>query len=291
MPVSEKVRRALFVVVVAALLAANGAGLSYYLSPMAERMRHPLRPLFKPSGLVGQSFGILALFLFLFLWLYPLRKQFPSLAFTGSVSRWLDFHIPAGILIPFVAATHASWHFTGLIGLGYAALMVVFFSGIVGRYLYTRIPRSRSGIELGREEAAAERRALLGTLSEATGLAPGEIEEALSPRSRKGAPKGTLDAVTRMIADDLSRRRAVRALVRRLRAEGHGESAGPLRLRTISRLARREMALDQQARMLDAIQSVFRLWHAAHRPVAFTALVAVIIHVTVAILVGQTWFL
>ena len=290
MSISERVRRLLFGIVAATLLATNLAGLGYYLSPLQDRMRHPLHAYLKPSGTVGQSLALLALFLFLFLWLYPIRKLVPALAFTGSVPRWLDFHIAAGILVPFVAATHASWRFTGLIGLGFAALIIVFLSGIVGRYLYTRLPRSRSGIELSREEAAAERRALLGALSEATGLAPGEIEKALSPLVQAGPPKGPIDAVARMIADDLARHRTVRTLVHRLAAEGHHDATGPARLRSISRLARREMALDQQARMLDAIQGVFKLWHAAHRPVAITALLAVLIHVTVAVVVGQTWF-
>ncbi len=290
MPNSERIRRLLFGLVIVVFLAANGAGLGYYLSPLADRPRHPLHEYFKPSGTVGQSLALLAVVLFLFLWLYPIRKIAPFLAFTGSVPRWLDFHIAAGILVPFVAATHAAWRFTNIIGLGYAALIVVWLSGIVGRYLYTRLPRSRSGIELSREEAAAERRALVGTLSEATGLAPGEIERALTPSAQAGPPKGTIEAVARMIADDLARRRTVRTLVHQLAAQGYGDATGPGRLRTIARLARREMALDQQARMIDAIQGVFRLWHAAHRPVAVMALLAVLIHVTVVVVVGQTWF-
>lgn len=56
------------------------------------------------------------------------------------------------------------------------------------------------------------------------------------------------------------------------------------------RLARSEMALTQQARMLAATQRVFRFWHVAHRPFAITALVAVGIHVGVAVAMGMTWF-
>jgi hypothetical protein len=51
------------------------------------------------------------------------------------------------------------------------------------------------------------------------------------------------------------------------------------------------MALGQQARMLEATQQVFRFWHAAHKPVAFTALIAVLIHVVVVVAMGATWFL
>ena len=56
------------------------------------------------------------------------------------------------------------------------------------------------------------------------------------------------------------------------------------------RLARREMALTQQVRMLEATRTVFGYWHVAHRPFAVTALIAVAIHVVVAVLVGAVGF-
>jgi hypothetical protein len=55
------------------------------------------------------------------------------------------------------------------------------------------------------------------------------------------------------------------------------------------KLAKEEIRLGQQLRVLDATQSVFRYWHVAHRPVSITALIAVAIHVGVAIAMGQTW--
>ena len=55
------------------------------------------------------------------------------------------------------------------------------------------------------------------------------------------------------------------------------------------RLASRELALAQQVKLLDATHQVFRWWHVAHRPIAMTALIAVIVHVVVVIAVGATW--
>lgn len=72
-------------------------------------MRSPLHPWLKPTGYVGQTAGLLSAGLFLFLWLYPLRKKLRWLAFTGSLGRWLDVHIVAGFAIPLLAAMHAAW--------------------------------------------------------------------------------------------------------------------------------------------------------------------------------------
>lgn len=273
------------------LLGITLAGSPYYLLSLGGRVRSPWHPWLRPSGYVGQTAGVLALALFLFLWLYPLRKRLHKIEWLGQIGKWLDVHIAAGLTLPLLAAIHASWRFTGLIGLGYAALLVVAASGIAGRYLYVRIPRQRSGAELSILEAAAERRALVTQLAVATGLTPEEVETTLAPSALLPGRAGILRTISQMVRDDLSRRSAARALARRWRAEGRGGTkTDRSAIGRIVHLARREMALAQHVRMLTGIQHVFRLWHAAHKPVAITALVAVLIHVVVVVSVGATWF-
>jgi len=93
-----------------------------------------------------------------------------------------------------------------------------------------------------------------------------------------------------LLFDDLARWRAGRALRRRWSAASGGAAASRADLAAAVRLARRELALVQQSRMLEATQRVFRYWHVAHLPVAVTALVAVLAHVTIAVALGVTWF-
>jgi hypothetical protein len=262
------------------------AGTPYYLSASAERLRHPLHAWFRSSGYVGQSAGILTFAGFLFMWLFPLRKRLRGAAWAGPVPRWLDVHIGVGLMLPLVGAIHAGFRFGGVIGIGYIAMLIVCASGIIGRYLYVRIPRSRSGVELSLGEVAAQQRALLGELAEATELSVIELQEILRVESAP-AHAGLWRAFAQMARDDLTRGYAVRRLSGRLKAKGH---ADPARLRDVMALARREMALNQHARLLNATQSIFRYWHAAHRPVAITAFIAVTIHVVVVIAVGVTWF-
>ena len=61
----------------------NAIGVPYFLLSAADRLRSPLHPWFKPTGFIGQSAGILALLMFLSMWLYPLRRKYTRLAFTG----------------------------------------------------------------------------------------------------------------------------------------------------------------------------------------------------------------
>jgi hypothetical protein len=276
-------------VLLAALGALNLAGLPYYMLATAQRVRHPLHPWLKPTGFVGQAAGLGAFALFLFMWLYPLRKQLRFLAFTGSIAKWLNVHVVAGLCIPLLAAMHAAWHFTGLIGLGYAAMMIVVLSGFVGRYLYVRIPHSRSGLEMSLEEIETERKVLLRYVANTAGLPIEEVERVLAPRPVEKGRGSALVALARMATDDLDRWLASRRLARGIRGAA-GRPVDRKVLALVRRLARREMGLSQQVRLLDATHEVFRYWHVAHRPVAISALLAVAIHVVVAVAMGVTWF-
>jgi hypothetical protein len=277
--------------VISGLLALiNIAGAPYYLLNRGARVRSPLHPWLRPSGYIGQSAGLLALGIFLFLWLYPIRKKFRWLAWTGAIARWLDVHVLLALALPLLVAIHASWHFTGVIGLGFWAMMVVWASGVIGRYIYSRIPRGQAGIELSLEEIATNRHQLLAEIATRTEMTIEEVEAILATEPAPTAGLGLIGTLKRMVSDDLARRRAARSLRRRFR------QAGPRRrqqdradLAEALRLANREIALTQQARMLGATQNLFRFWHVAHRPVAVAALAAVVIHVAVVVSLGATW--
>jgi hypothetical protein len=276
-------------VLATALAGVLIVGWPYYVLPVAERVRHPLHPWLRPSGYVGQSAGLVALAIFLFLWLYPLRKKYRWLGWTGSLARWLDVHVSAALLLPLLVTIHAGWRFGGVIGLGFWAMMLVWCSGLVGRYLYARIPRSRAGVELSRDEITAQRRGLLQALASTTGLNPRTIEETLQPTPLP-AHLGPIATLARLVRDDLARRAAARRLQRVWAArQGPGPRLDEGSLARATALARQEVALTQQARLLGATHDLFRYWHIAHRPFAVLALTAVIVHVAVVVAVGATW--
>jgi hypothetical protein len=291
-PLRERPRgRGWLILFVAALCVLCLVGAPYYAGTMGERVRSPLHPWFKPAGYVGQSAGLLALAIFLFLWLYPLRKKFRWLAFTGTIAKWLHVHVLAALALPLLVAVHAAWRFRGLIGLGFWSMMVVWASGIVGRYIYVRIPRGRAGVELTLDEIVAQRRALLEDIARQSGLDASLVESTLAAgRTAAGVKRGVVGTLTSMVTDDLARRRAARELRRLWRLRGHTRRKQDRRMiGDVLKLARREIALAQQARMLDATHAVFRYWHVLHRPVAVAALVAVLIHVAVVVALGATW--
>jgi len=107
------------------------------------------------ADLFGHSLGILGFILMLMTeTLYSLRKRSRS-AKWGRMSSWLEFHIFTGLVGPFMALLHPSWKFNGLAGAITLFTVVIVISGFVGRYIYTRVPRTLEGTEIE------------GTLSEA----------------------------------------------------------------------------------------------------------------------------
>ena len=166
-------------------------------------MRSPGHPWLRPSGYLGQTAGILALLIFLFLWLFPFRKKYRWLAWTGSMSRWMDAHVLVALALPLIAAIHASWRFDGLIGLGYLSMLRM-------RQRYrgdtsTRIPRSQSGRAECRGDGGATQRT--HPRSTETGLTR---KSGTTPDPSPAEGTGMVRSVGLMLKDDLDRRRAAR---------------------------------------------------------------------------------
>ena len=120
------------------------------------------------SGLVGHGIGILGSILMLMTaTLYSVRKLLTE-ARWGSVAAWLRFHMVTGLVGPYMVLLHTAMKFQGLAGLTMLLTVIVVVSGLVGRYIYTAVPRTIDGAggaaggpdpERRRDKLAARRRA------------------------------------------------------------------------------------------------------------------------------------
>lgn len=111
-----------------------------------------------PAGeLFGHGMGIVGfIFMLMTETLYSLRKRSRSVKW-GRMSTWLQFHIFTGIVGPYMVLLHTSWKFNGIAGATTLLTVIIVFSGFIGRYIFTRIPRTMDGLEL---ESALSREAL-----------------------------------------------------------------------------------------------------------------------------------
>jgi len=97
------------------------------------------------SDMFGHGLGIFGFVLMLMTeTLYSLRKRMRTVRF-GRMSLWLRFHIFTGLVGPYMVLLHTSWKFNGLAGVTTLLTVIIVISGFVGRYIYTRIPRTADG--------------------------------------------------------------------------------------------------------------------------------------------------
>lgn len=98
--------------------------------------------------LFGHGMGIVGfIFMLMTETLYSLRKRSRSVRW-GRMSTWLQFHIFTGLVGPYMVLLHTSWKFNGIAGVTTLFTVIIVVSGFIGRYIFTRIPRTLDGLEI-----------------------------------------------------------------------------------------------------------------------------------------------
>lgn len=118
-----------------------------------------------PAGeLFGHGLGIVGFtFMLMTETLYSVRKRSRSVRW-GKMSNWLQFHIFTGLVGPYMVLLHSSWKFNGIAGVTTLFTIIIVISGFIGRYIFTRIPRTLDGLEIEgtlSQEALKQARRLL----------------------------------------------------------------------------------------------------------------------------------
>ena len=260
-------------------------GSSYYLTPLQERAYSALHERFKPSGGVGLGYGFVGTAMMLVgVAGYSLRRRARGLQRLGRLKPWLGVHIFLCTMGPFLILLHTSFKFGGIVSIAFWSMTAVVASGVFGRYVYVRIPKSLSGQFLSLRAIEEQRNRMLQVIAERSGLSPAEVD-GIHRAARRPAPKGFANALLRSLWFDLTESRHARRIQRLLAGKG----VPPQARATAARLFIEESALEQQMALLTPFQRLFRYWHLFHMPLAIVMLVVVLLHVTVALLLGYTW--
>jgi len=269
-------------------------GFDYYILPVSERALHPGHTEFRPSGTTGIKLGIFAAGLFFAIYLYPFRKKFKFLRFMGSTKTVLDYHIVMGLAAAPIVALHSAFKFGGLAGMAFWVMMAVVISGIVGRYLYAQIPRSKKDSEFSLVELEQMRIELAAQLEHREFEGLEQLDRLNNPfHGKPVAQMSILSALFAMMTLDLRRPFQVAALRRKNLSIGDCflTFGGLFRSRhydleqTIA-LARRQSWLSAKIFFLDRAGQIFQLWHVIHRPFSYAFLVLAVLHIGLALYMG-----
>ena len=258
-------------ILIATSLWLGYRGNDYYGTTLEERFYHNDHQLLKPNGLLGHGLGIVgSLSMIMGVSLYMLRKRIRKFHRLGQIRHWLEFHIFLCVLGPVLVLYHTSFKVGGLVAVSFWSMVAVVLSGVAGRFIYIRIPRT---IE-GRELSLTEIRNLKKDLHEALSAMPGMGPESL---------KNIVEATEKYYHG----RKGMRITKKALRKSGIKQSDK----RHILRLVRREISLNRRIDRLHLMQNLFKYWHVAHLPFALIMLVIMLVHVVVSFVFGYTWIL
>lgn len=265
-------------------------GLDYYFSTAKQRALSPKDALLKPSGTIGLTLGILGFFLFLIVFLYPVRLRWAWLARQGSSRHWLDFHIMLGLVTPLIISFHSSFKFRGIAGMAYWMMILVAFSGLVGRYIYAQIPRTLNSTEITLKDGHQQIAELASRIASLGVLLTEDIDRLFHlPDLRQAEEMSLASALWTMLAFDLAfpfrMWRIRRKILWRCSLMRFGRSPNVPIKWTIS-LVRDQVVLCKRVFFLAKSQQMLRLWHIIHRPFSYAFALLALLHVVLMVVFG-----
>lgn len=218
----------------------------------------------RASSVFGHGLGILGFLLMLSTeTLYSLRKRAKGKGW-GRMSTWLQIHIFTGLIGPFMVLLHSSWKFNGLAGVLMLMTVIIVLSGIVGRYIYTAVPRTVDGAEVAARD-----------LEQQIALADAKLQELGAPRLDFATTPASGGAAL-IFGRALDRWRYNRAVDRALTTLG---SAGQARARQLKLLLDERFKIQRQVDSLAVARRVLAVWHTIHIPIGVALFTVAAIHI------------
>ncbi len=247
-----------------------------------ERYITPQRGLGYGLGIAGGSMMVLLL-------MYSARKRVSWLRWLGGVPAWFEFHMVLGVVGPVLVLFHANFSFGATnSNVALVCMLIVAGSGVIGRYIYTRLHARLDGHEdtLEQLKAVGDR---LRSQTTSISFLPGLLDAIDSAEKRlieppKGAIKRFLHLLTggpRMaVARWLVRREIDRALNLALRRESALIAKHAHRIAAVARsYADRRLEAGRRMAEFQMYARLFSLWHVLHIPLFFMLLIAGVVHV------------
>lgn len=249
----------------------------------------PLQRYITPERGIGYALGITGGSLMLLLLLYSARKHFRWLGFLGSVARWFRFHMVLGILGPLCILYHSNFSL-GAVNSNVAlfCMLTVAGSGLIGRYIYSRIHLGLYGrkLSLGELRDSAEGlRSLSGTI----GFLPELVVrvEACEKKLLATGPRLPVLGFAKPVfvgSSALLFRWRLHSYIRgALRAAGRTSPTIAGERKRLGKAARayvdKRLLATRRVAEFQAYERLFSLWHALHLPLIFMLVMAAVVHI------------
>jgi hypothetical protein len=228
------------------------------------------------SDFFGHAIGIIGFILMLLTeTLYTLRKRSRTARF-GRMSTWLQFHIFTGLVGPYMVLLHTSWKFNGLAGIVMLLTIIIVASGILGRYIYTSVPRNVDGIEVEANELEVQIRTVDNELQNWLASHPEKYRALSDHLSAYTASRGNRLVFGRAFEEWDSR-------LKWWRESSRMDHQARKQAKQLNELMKQERNLRRQLASIVFTRRLLGLWHAIHIPVGMVLFTAAFIHIVAAV--------
>ena len=280
--------RALFITLLLAvtLLAWVLTFHHYYGAARDARPLSDLHDWLRPSSHFGLACGLLATLSILANLCYLLRRNWMR-RLPGSLSAWMTSHVVTGVLSLLLILLHAAMspqHTLG--GHAFAALAFLVFTGAVGRYFYSFVPRAANGKELLLDELN-DRIASESTDWDRFGRGFGEqVGQDILHLVATG--KWTGGFFVRIVALLRTQREAKRIQVR-LRQRGRDQGLSKDQIDRLLTLAQQAYRTSLASAHYEDLRALLNSWRFFHRWVALLMVLLTMLHIYVALRYGSAF--
>jgi len=208
---------------------------------------------------------------------YVIRKHWRWLQRFGTSQSWFDFHLMCGVVGPLYILLHTALRLDNWVSLAFWSMVCVVMSGLIGRYLFTQLPRGVGGSDLEQLDEERKLAKLRENHRKAVAVVDDELQDFIEAVRAVGK-RGLSGALAFVLLDDLAR--PVRAILRYRAVRGRVGSAriaraiagGTARLRL---LERRRVVMTRTTELISA-------WKRVHVPFTIVMGILVTIHVVLA---------
>jgi hypothetical protein len=261
------------VVVAAVIVWGSHAHLERYITPQ--------RGLGYWLGIIGGSMMLLLL-------VYSARKRYAWLRWLGAIPTWFQFHMMLGVVGPVLVLFHANFSLGATnSNVALISMLIVAGSGVIGRYIYTRLHAQMDGHvdTLEQLKAVGER---LRTQSTSISFLPGLLQAIETVERRYiEAPRNPIGRFLHLCTGGPRlatarwqvRREIKEAILKATRHDRVIRANAPRIAQVARRYADRRLEAGRRMTEYQMYAQLFSLWHVLHIPLFFILLIAGIVHV------------
>jgi len=263
------------------LLAFVLVGLSMWMAYKVATGKH-----YTPRSNFGFYLGVVGSVMMLLMLAYPLRKHVRFMHRWGALKNWFRIHMIMGIVGPMLVLFHSTFQLRSINAtVALFSMLGVVISGIIGRFVYTKIHYglygSRATLEKVREELAG----LSDNAKSRLHFAP-RVEQWLqsfehdSMQLDRSFTSHLFSPLTIGLTRPILAFRCARELRRILKTERHPDFRGgaPEAIQLVSQYLREIEHVAQ----FSTYERIFSLWHMLHVPLIYVLAACTIFHIVAA---------